>query len=377
MTAPETGATPDASALADLFESERPLTFGVEEEVMVLDAETFDLAPRAREALSRLPDGEAVKLELPASQLEILTPPRERLDELAADLEQGRRLLTRSLDGVVRLASAGTHPFAAAEGALNHGPRYERMRNEYGALARRQLVCGLHVHVAISGQERALAVYNAMRAHLPEIAALAANAPFHCGEDNGLASVRPLISAQLPRQGVPPVYDSWERLAGDLRWGNAASRLEGFQGWWWEMRLHPGFGTLEVRVPDAQTRTQEALAVTAFAAGLVLWLCARHDARDLPVPAPAWRIVENRWSAARDGARGRMADVYSGTLRDTDELLEERLGEVSTVAAALGAAGSIETARELIARSGAERQRELARELGLRGLVKRLADDFS
>jgi carboxylate-amine ligase len=250
------------------------------------------------------------------------------------------------------------------------------MKREYTSIARRQLVCGLHVHVGISGRERALAVYNAMRAHLPEIAALAANAPFHGGEDAGVASVRPLISAQLPRQGVPPAYESWQRLADDLRWGNAAARLEGFQGWWWELRLHAKFGTLEVRVPDAQTRPEEALAVVAFTAGLVLWLGARHDAGELPTPAPDWRIAENRWSAARDGARGRMADVYSGALRDTAELLAERLDEVSTFATALGAARSIETARGLIARSGAERQRELAQELGLRGLASTLAEEF-
>jgi carboxylate-amine ligase len=377
LIARETAITPDATALAELFSAARPLTFGVEEEVMVLDEQTFDLAPRARDALSRIPAGDAVKLELPASQLEILTPPRERLDELADDLKRTRRRLARSLDGVNRIAAAGTHPFAAVEGDLNGGGTYEGIKREYGSLARRQLVCGLHLHVAISGQDRTLAVYNAMRAHLPEIAALAANSPFHGGKDAHVASVRPLISAQLPRQGVPPAYDSWKQLADDLRWGNAASRLEGFQGWWWEMRLHPVFGTLEVRVPDAQTRPAEALAVIEFAAGLVLWLCARHDARDLQPPASGWRIAENRWSAARDGARGRMADVYSGSLRDTAELLEERLRDVSTFVSAVGAGDSIETARGLIECSGAERQRELARELGLRGLVEWLADEFS
>jgi carboxylate-amine ligase len=377
LSAHETGASPSADALAELFSTERALTFGVEEEVMMLDPETFDLAPRASEALARLPDLEPVKLELPASQLEIFTPPRDRLDELADDLRQGRRRLATLLDDVARIAAAGTHPFAAAEGALNGGRRYERMKREYGSIARRQLVCGLHVHAAIPGQERVLAVYNAMRSHLPEIAALAANAPFHGGEDAGVASVRPLISAQLPRQGVPPAYESWQQLADDLRWGNAASRLEGFQGWWWELRLHAGFGTLEVRVPDAQTRPEEALAVVAFTAGLVSWLCARHDARELPEPAPGWRIAENRWSAARDGARGRMADVYSGALRDTAELLEQRLSDVSAFAAALGAARSIEVAGGLIEMSGADRQRELARELGLRGLAETLAEEFT
>lgn len=377
MSGRKTDVGLDAQSLRDRFSPDRPLTFGIEEELMVLDPETFDLAPTAAGLLARMPEGMQVKLEFPASQLEIFTPARERLDELALDLASARQRLAASLGGAARVAAAGTHPFASAEGALNSDARYARLEREYGSVARRQLVSALHVHVCVGGAERSLAVYNAFRSHLPELAALAANAPFHGGEDTGMASVRPLISGQLPRQGIPPAYASWEQLADDLSWGRAADRLDGFHGWWWEARLHPRFGTLEVRVPDAQTRLADAVAVAAVAAGLVLWLCARHDAGELPAPAPAWRIAENRWSAARHGTGGRMADVGGGTLRDTDELLAGRLEAIAPHVTSLGGQDALRDARRLIEHTGADRQRALAAELGLRGLVAKLADEFA
>jgi glutamate---cysteine ligase / carboxylate-amine ligase len=373
---PKTTVALDAHALRARFVAGRPLTFGLEEELMVLDPETLDLAPRAAVLLERVPEDLPVKLELPASQLEIFTPARARIDELAEDLTSARRQLASSLAGAALLVAAGAHPFASTEGTLNVADRYERLEREYGSVARRQLVCGLHVHVAIGGPDCALAVYNAMRSHLPELAALAGNAPFYGGKDSGMASIRPLISAQLPRQGVPPAYASWEQLADDLGWGAAAGRLDGFFGWWWEMRLHPLFGTLEVRVPDAQTRLEDALAVVGATAGLVLWLCARYDAGELPPPDAGWRIAENRWSAARRGARGQMADLHSGVLHETAELLVQRLDEIGPYADRVGAAGALEAARRLVERSGAERQRAAAAESGLLGLVARLADQF-
>jgi glutamate---cysteine ligase / carboxylate-amine ligase len=367
----------DADSLQARFATDRPLTVGVEEELMVLDPETYDLAPRAAAVLERVPEELPVKLEFPASQLEIFTPARERFDELESDLLSARRGLALSLEGAARLMAAGTHPFAETEGALNTAKRYERMEREYGTVARRQLVCGLHIHLAIGGPERTLAVYNAARSHLPELAALAANAPFYGGADSGMASVRPLVSAQLPRQGIPPAYESFKQLAADLQWGARAERLDGFGGWWWEMRLHPLFGTLEIRVPDAQTRVHDALAVVVVSSALLLWLAARHDADDLPAPAPSWRIAENRWSAARHGADGQLADLETGVLRATTELIAERLEQIAPLATALGGGDAIERARGLLECGGADRQRKLAAELGLRGLVETLADEFA
>ena len=192
--------------------------------------------------------------------------------------------------------------------AFNPGERYRAIGAEYAAVANRQLVFGLHVHVAVRGADRALAVYNALRSYLPELAAAAANAPFYEGRDSGLASVRSRISGLLPRQGVPPAFESFEAYEGALRWCG----FEDPRQWWWELRLHPTLGTVEVRVPDTQRTVEETTAIGAFVHALVKHLAERHDAGErLPV-AEAWRIDQNRWSACRHGLEGEMLDLESG-----------------------------------------------------------------
>src|SRR3954447_20375091 len=215
-----------AEQLRELFSSVEPLTVGLEEEVMVLDPATLNLMPR--------PAGLPGKPELPVAQVEIATAPAARVPDVIAELSAGRQALA-ACDGV-RFAAAGVHPFAAPLGELSDFERYEALLAEYGDIARAQLVCALQVHVAVG--ERTLEVYNALRGHLPELAALAANAPFHAGRDTGLASVRPLISTLLPRQGVPPVIPSWEDFAERLRWGKASGAVPEPRRW--ELRPHLG-----------------------------------------------------------------------------------------------------------------------------------------
>ncbi|HEY0516170.1 MAG TPA: glutamate-cysteine ligase family protein, partial [Solirubrobacteraceae bacterium] len=243
--------------------------------------------------------------------------------------------------------------------------------------ARRQLVCGLHLHVRISGADRALAVYNALRAHLPELAALAANAPLHEARDTGLASVRPLIAGSLPRQGVPPAYGSWDEFAGDLAWGARGGRLNRLLGWWWELRPHAELGTLEIRVPDSQTLLADSTAVAAVAAALAVLLAQRHDEGQLADPPASWRIAENRWSAARHGLHGELVDLQSGAPRPTRERLAELLEQLEPIAAAIGGAEQLRRARRLAASNGADRQRELLAREGWRGLLVELSARFA
>ena len=123
------------------------------------------------------------------------------------------------------LAAAAVHPFSSPAGELNQFERYGHTLAEYGPVARRQLVCALHVHVAVGSADETLAVYNAARSYLPLIAGLAANGPIYAGADTGLASVRPKLCELLPRQGVPPALGSWEELAAAYRWGAAAGDI--------------------------------------------------------------------------------------------------------------------------------------------------------
>jgi glutamate---cysteine ligase / carboxylate-amine ligase len=342
---------------------------------MVLDAETLDLSPTAAELLAA-DAGAGVKLELPASQLEVASAPHASVAQLVSELYDGRARLAAAVAGAARLAAVGAHPFASAEGQLNDGPRYARLEREYGSVVRRQLICGLHVHVGIDGAERALAVYNALRGYLPEIAALAANAPLRAGRDTGMASVRPLIAGLLPRQGVPPAYANWEELAADLAWGHRAGRLMSVGEWWWELRIHAQLGTIEVRAPDAQSHAVDAAALIAFVAALVLWLGERFDADELPAAAASWRIAENRWSAARHGVHGRMVDLDTGAATYTTERLHSLLEQLLPTATRIGAGDHIGHAHALADCNGADRQRAIAAEHGVLGLMTQLSDAF-
>jgi carboxylate-amine ligase len=336
---------PSAADLRAAFDRHDRVTVGLEEEVMLLDPETLDLSPRAADAVAEL-DDPRFKIEMPAAQLEIVTEPHDSVADAAAALAAARR----DLAARYRVAGAGVHPFAAGLGPLNPGERYDAIGAEYATVANRQLVFGLHVHVAIPGADRALAAYNALRAYLPDLAALAAAAPFYEGRDSGLASVRSRISGLLPRQGIPPALESFAAYADALRWCG----FEDPRQWWWELRLHPTFGTVEIRVPDTQATIADTRAVAEVAYALVTRLA------DEPTPtAASWRIDQNRWAACRHGLDAVMTDPATGVRRPVRDRLADVLGT-----------GPPEL-------DAAARHRALAAEHGLRGLVAALADDFA
>jgi carboxylate-amine ligase len=351
------------------------LTVGLEEEVMVLDPDTLDLLPRAPELLSRLAGDPRVKLELPAAQLELVVGPAATVPEAIAELRRARDDLALALAGEAALGCAGVHPFADVEGPLNDGPRHAATQDEYAAAARRQLVAALQVHVAVRDGDRALAVYEGLRRHLPDIAALAANAPFQSGRDTGLASVRPLICRMLPRQGVPPPIRDWAELTRELSWGARAGGVTDPGRWWWELRPHLRHGTLEIRVPDAQTDVADASAVAAFVPCLCAELVGRHDAGERLEPVPTWRIEENRWSAARHGSAGTMADLRTGRPEPTADRLHALIDRLAAHAGPLGCVGELDHARRLVDEPGWRRQREAA-EGGMTALVADLAARF-
>jgi glutamate---cysteine ligase / carboxylate-amine ligase len=369
-------APPTADSLRTAFDAPEPLTLGLEEELMLLDPETLELAPAGETVLAELDGDPRFKLELPASQLEIVTEPARDVPSAVRQLADGRRTLLERAGRLARPAAAGVHPFSPAEGDLNEAPRYRRTVEHFGTIAHRQLVCALQVHVAVGGADRTLAVYNALRSYLPELAALAAAAPWYEGRDTGLASVRPKIGEQLTRQGMPPAIDSWEEFAQALRWGAAAGLLAAHADWWWELRPHPAWGTLELRVPDSQASVADAAAIAAVAHALVAWLAERHDAGD-PLPRhPTWRLEENRWLACRDGVEGLLADLDSGELRPTRERLNGLFDRLEPQAERLGGSEHLARARELAERNGAMRQREVGKDGGPKAVAAWLAERY-
>jgi carboxylate-amine ligase len=353
----------NADVLRARFDAPDELGIGLEEELFLLDGETLDLLPQAREVLDRVPDDPRFKLELPASQLEIVTPPCADVASAVDALRAARRDLAAAAAPLGRLMTAGAHPTTAELGKLTDDPRYVRTLQEYGDRARRQLVSGLHLHVSLGGADRTLAVYNTLRSYLPELAALAANAPFHAGRDTGLASIRPTIAVGLQRQGVPPAIPSWEWFAHALSWGERSDTVPDARRWWFELRLHTTYGTLELRAPDAQSSIDDVHGVAAFAFELIHALAARFDAgEELPVH-DSWRIDENRWAAMRDGVAGTLADYETGERVSTRELLLSRVEALPD---------DLPHTRALIEANGAIRTREV----GVDGAAAYLVDRF-
>ena len=214
--------------------------------------------------------------------------------------------------GAALAAGAGVHPFALGEGELSADPRYEFTRREYAPVASRQLVFGLHVHVRVTGAERALGVYNALRSYLPTLAALAANAPFHAGADSGFASIRPQISDLLPRQGIPPAFATLDEWAAALTFGRASGAFE-------TRRLvvgaAPASGAGHGRGASARPADDRG--------GDSRRGCGRSLPRGSPrgadrcratrCPAiPRGRYAENRWLAARHGLGGDLLNLDTG-----------------------------------------------------------------
>jgi len=323
---------PDAAPLDPVtlrcrFDATEPYTVGIEEEVVLIDPHTGAPAPVAAEIVAEAADAR-IKTELPACQVELMTRPHHRVSAAVAELASLRTALRRVCGSAVHPVAAAVHPFAVEAGVMLGSRRSQALVATYGQVAARQLVGSLQVHVALGCADRALAVHNALRGHLPELAALAAAAPFHDGQDTGYASVRPLIAGQLPRQGIPPVIESWEAFAGDLAWGAASGRIPDHGQWWWELRPHVLHGTLEVRVPDVQPTVAAAAAVIGVVHALVRNLGTRYD-RGEPLPAPpTWRIAENRWAALRDGVHGALTDLVTGETVPTEKRLHQMIDEI-------------------------------------------------
>lgn len=356
-------------ACRDAFDCVPPGTLGVEEELLLVSPYSLDLTPENSSLLAGVAGDERFHPELRASQVEIVTPVCRSAAEVATVLEEARSRLLAAADGRVRILAAGTHPFATDWGEISDEDRYRLIEDEYSWAARRSLACGLHVHVAVGGADRSLAVFNAMRSVLPEIAAVAANAPFHEGEDTGLCTVRPKLIGSLPRTGIPPSFESWEEFVSLVDWGRAGGLFPDATFFWWDLRPHPAHGTIELRAADCQTQIDDAAAVAAFVHCLAAWLAKRHSAGEqLPVH-PTERIAENMWRAVRYGVGGKFVDLDTGRRETARSRLARLVDSLEPTALRLGCPHELAGIRALIAGNGADRQRYVAEREGLVGLA--------
>jgi glutamate---cysteine ligase / carboxylate-amine ligase len=376
---PEPNRWPDsepltAEACATAFAASGTLTIGIEEELILVDPETLLPAAEAERVLAAVARDGRFRPELKRSQVEIVTPACATVAEACSELGDARRVLVRALGGSLRLASAGTHPLASGFEEVTAGERYRSLVDEYQWVARGSLACGLHVHVAPGGAGRALPVFNAVRRHLPELAALSTNSPFFAGEDTGLASVRQL-GETFPRTGVPPAFGSWQELARYLEWGRRSGLFPDGTHIWWDLRPHVGHGTIELRVPDAQTRVADTAALAAVFVCLVAELGERHDAGERLPEDPPHLVAENGWRALRYGVRGWLVDLDTGEVEPTAARIRRLLERLEPVAERLACADELCHAATLLLGTGADRQRYVAERESLERVVRRIVDE--
>jgi glutamate---cysteine ligase / carboxylate-amine ligase len=344
---------------------------------MLLSPETLELSPSIDSVLALFPGDARFKRELRSSQLEIVTPVSGNALAAGLHLAQARIDLSERVAPDYVVAAGGTHPFSSRWGEIPRDERYQTLADEYVAAAKGDIPSGLHVHVAVGGADRALAVYNACRSYLPEIGALAANSPYLNGVDTGLASARGPLTQAFHRAGVPPAFADWESFVDLVDWGRRGGLYPDATHFWWSLRLHPRYGTLELRIADSQTRAEDVVAIAAVFHSLCEWLGERWSTGEqLPVHDRI-RISENAWRATRYGIRGWMVDLDRGTQTPTRDRLARMLDDVQSAAERLGNVDWLNTARTLLADNGAERQRYVYETRGMRELVAWLAAETS
>jgi carboxylate-amine ligase len=349
------------SALAERFVHRREYTIGVEEELMLLDRETLGLAQAIEPVLRRAGDGGLLKPELLQCQVEISTQPcrtaSEALDELRA---LRRELVAEAASCGIRVAAAGTHPFSPIEEQrFTARHRYRELVAALRYAARRVAVFGMHVHVAVDGVDKGIQIVEALLPELPLLLALSASSPFLAGDETGLASTRIVLGQSMPRTGLPPAFESYAEYAGSLEQLRHAGALEDSTYVWWDARLHPTFGTIEVRIMDVQPSVEDAGAIAGLIQALVRHLGKGYDRGEGVRRANRFIVGENRWLAARYGLRAPL--VSDGeSARSARELVLELVDRLAGDAEAVGAGWALERVAAMAA-EGSSAERQLAR----------------
>jgi glutamate---cysteine ligase / carboxylate-amine ligase len=358
----------------------RPWTIGLEEEVMLLDP---DGAPawRSEDVLRAAPDALArhTRGETHGLALELATDPHATVAAAASQLRHLRAALAATVHGLgLSAAVAGTHPLVRAEEVeVSPGARYQYLHATMRELARREPTFALHVHVAVPDAEQAVRAFDGVRAHIPVLLALAANSPFAGGADSGLASARTPVFQAFPRTGIPRAFASY---AGYVEAVDVLVRCGAIPEptfIWWDVRLQPRLGTLEVRVMDAQTRIRDTAALAALVQCLVRLEALEGFAEPALRDAPEV-LDENRFLAARDGIAARLVDPARDRCVPASGRLATLVDACRPHARALGCERELALLAGLAGDPGAARQRAIAAEpSGLPGLVHALQGDFS
>ena len=337
-------------------------TLGIEEELMIVDDETLDLANSIEGLLNDLnevPTEGDVKPELMESVCEIATTTTANTAEAGAQL----RALRRQVQQVARqrglvIGSAGTHPFALWEDQrIVARPRYRDLISGLQFVARQEIIFGIHVHIGLDDPDKAIHVTNGMRVHIPLLLALSANSPFWRGDPTGLDSTRTPIFRAFPRVGIPPRYDSYEDWSKRIEFMVSAKAIGDYTYLWYDVRPHPNFGTVEIRVMDSQTRVEHTLALAALVQAMVKELAEHYEAGKRLSRYPYEMLDENKWLAARHGLDGQLVDLPKTARLPVVELGRRVMERMRPHAEELGSGNELDGLEDILENgNGASRQ---------------------
>lgn len=337
-------------------------TLGIEEEYLLVNAETGDLAeaPDALMAACKVEFQDQVSPEFLRCQIEIGTP-------VSADIRQARAHLVRLRAGIARHAaefglapiSVACHPTADwREQEHTDKARYNKLSQEMAAVSHRMLICGMHVHVGLPDNAMRIDLMNQLGYFLPHLLALSASSPFWQGQDTGLASYRTTVFGNYPRTGLPPHFASWDEYERSVRALIDVGIIEDSSKIWWDLRPSHRFPTLETRVCDANPRLADTITLAALiqATLRMLWRLSRRNLR--------WRqydsflLGENRWRASRYGVGEGLIDFGAGRIASHAELVEDWLALIAEDADALDSQAQVASLRQIVSRgNSADRQR--------------------
>jgi carboxylate-amine ligase len=353
----------DPDAAHATFESSTDFTVGIEEEFQLLDPATLQLVPRFAEiAGAALADpvlGASVAGELIESEIEIRSGRGETLaDAIAAQREHRRALFALAARHGTALGATATHPFADyRQQKIIDTDHYHRVEDGLQYVAWRNNTFSLHVHVGLRGADRAVRVCDRLREVLPVLLAISSNSPFLEGRDSGLASARSQIfTRSFPRCGIPDAFGGWDEYARYIAFLIATRSIVEYTQVWWSIRPHFSFGTVEVRICDAQSTATEAEALAGLIVACVVQAALDLDEGIRPPDLPGRLIEENMWRAIRYGLDGELIDLRRGEPYPAAAAAERLLRWTEPARGALG----IDPV--LPARNGAQRQRDRLRE---------------
>jgi carboxylate-amine ligase len=333
----------DPDRARELFEASTDFTIGLEEEFAIVDPATLELAHRFEDLYAACREDElladSAAGELIDTEIEIRSGRAESFAEVIdMQCERRARLFALAERMGLALAATGTHPWANyLDQRIIDTPHYRRLRDELRWVAQRNNTWSLHVHVGVRGAERAIAVCDHLRALAPLMLAASANSPFLDGRDTGLHSVRTQIFTRtFPRCGIHEPFGDWQTYVDFIDLLARTGAIVEATQLWWSVRPHHTFGTVELRICDAQTGGEESFALAALLVACVAQTAIDYDDGLLPPPAPQREIEENLWRAIRHGAEGELIDFERRELVPARRALERMLEWTAPARDALG-----------------------------------------